>query len=151
VLKNRQNAKIVSLVIVAAFIIGILGVGLTQFSNIQAAPSSNIGKVDYNRLVNEHPQMANFRATMQKEVEQAQKDFNTKSANMNDKEKQDYYNQIQERLIVKENQLQAPILTSIDDEKKKVADAKGVNVVFDSRSIVYGGTDLTDDVLKNMK
>ena len=150
-LKNRKNAKIVSIVIVAAFVIGIMGVGLTQLGDIQAAPSSNIGKVDYNRLLSEHPQSSTVSQTLQKEYEQAQKDFNTKTASMNDKEKQDYAKQTQERLAVREQQLVKPIYDQVDAAIKTVADAKGIAVVFNSNQIVYGGTDITDDVIKKLK
>ena len=151
-LKNKKSAKIVSLVIVAAFIIGIVGVGLTQLGNTtQAAPSNNIAKVDYNRLIAEHPQSSVADQKFKEVYEQAQKDFNTKSANMSDQEKQNYYRQTQERLAGEQQRLLKPIIDQINAAIKSVADAKGFAAVFDGSQVVYGGTDITDDVLKKLK
>jgi outer membrane protein len=88
---------------------------------------------------------------MQAEMTQAQKDFDEKTKTMNDQQKQEYYNQITERLSVTERDLIVPIQNKIDAAIKAVADSKGLEVVFDQRVIYYGGTDITEDVLKSFK
>ncbi|MPN32162.1 hypothetical protein SDC9_179638 [bioreactor metagenome] len=87
---------------------------------------------------------------MQAEVEQAKKDFESKSATMNDKEKNDYYMQLQQRLSLKQQELIAPVFDKVDAAIKAVADAKGLSVVMDKSNVVYGGQDITDEVAKKI-
>jgi len=151
--KNKKVAKIVAVSVVAVFLLGVFGLALVQTGTGYAASagtSSNVGKVNYQRLINASPDLENFKQTMNNEVEQAQKDFDEKSKTMNDQQKQDYSNQLHERLALKEQELRAPILSKIDAAVKAVADKKGLAVVLDVNNIVYGGQDITDDVIKNL-
>jgi len=46
--------------------------------------------------------------------------------------------------------LLAPLEKSFDDAVKKVADAKGLSVVIDKGAVVYGGVDITQDVVSRL-
>ena len=70
---------------------------------------------------------------------------------MNDEEKERYYKQLQERLANKEKDLMDPVLKGINDTIKKVAEKKGLKVVVDKSTVVYGGTDITDEVAKALQ
>ena len=151
-LKNKKYVKTVALTVAALFVLGVVGMAVsTTGKGYAAGASSNIGKVNYQALVSQHPDMAKMNETMQAEVTQAQQDFNTKSANMNEKEKQDYYMQVQQRLSLKERELIAPIYDKVDAAIKAVADAIGLAVIMDAGNVVYGGQDITEDVLKKLK
>ena len=69
---------------------------------------------------------------------------------MNDQEKSDYYQQTQQRLQQKQQELIEPIQKSVEESVKSVADAKGLTVVIDKNAVVYGGTDITQDVIKKI-
>ena len=151
--KNKKVAKIVAVSIAAVFFLGVFGLALSQTGTGHAASAgtaSNIGKVNRALIFQQHPDMANAKETMKAEVEQAQKDFEAKSASMADKEKQEYYNQTGQRLNLKEQELLAPINDKVDAAIKAVADARGIAVVFDVSNVVYGAQDLTDDVMKKI-
>ncbi|HWR09161.1 OmpH family outer membrane protein [Sporomusa sp.] len=151
--KDKKVAKVVAVAIVAVFLLGVFGVAISQSTVGHAAgagTASNVGKVNYQRLINETPELATFKETMQNEVAQAQKDFEEKSKTMNDQAKQEYSNQLRERLSLKEQELKAPIFSKIDAAVKAVADTKGLAVVLDTNNIVYGGQDITDDVVKKL-
>ena len=51
----------------------------------------------------------------------------------------------------KEQDLLAAIQKKLDDAVKQVAEAKGLSVVLDKNAVVYGGQDITDDVMKKFK
>ena len=89
--------------------------------------------------------------TMQAEKEQAQKDFDTKAATMNDQEKQAYFSQLSQGLMNKEQALLGGILDKINGVVKTVAEAKGLSIVIDNRTVIYGGTDITEEVSKKFK
>lgn len=44
-----------------------------------------------------------------------------------------------------------PLLKDINDTIKKIADKKGLKVVVDKATVVYGGTDITDEVAKALQ
>ena len=69
---------------------------------------------------------------------------------MNDQEKAAYYQQTQQRLQNKEKELIEPIRTKIEEAIKSIADAKGLSVVLDKSNVVYGGQDITADVVKKI-
>ncbi|SFL62140.1 OmpH family outer membrane protein [Pelosinus propionicus] len=150
---QKKQVKFVSLAIAVMFLLGIVGLAVSQSSTSYAAESNNsskIGVVNHQLLVSQHPDMEKAQQTMQAEVEQAKKDFEEKSATMNDKEKQDYYAQVQQRLTLKEQELINPVFEKVDAAIKAVADAKGLSVVMDKGNVVYGGQDITAEVGKKI-
>ena len=154
-LKNKKTVRIIALGVTLLFLIGVAGIAVTQSGGNKLAsaagnPSSNIGVVNSNLVFQQHPDLAKLDQQMQGEVDQAKKDFEAKSATMSDKEKQDYYGQTQQRLQLKQQELIAPIRDQIDATIKTVAESKGLTIVLDKSSVVYGGQDITDDVSKKI-
>jgi outer membrane protein len=149
---QKTQVKIVSILIAVVFIGSVVALALTQSgSGFASAASSSVGVIDYAQVGAQHPQLAQADQQMQSEIEAAQKEFETQSANMNDQEKADYYRQTQERLSQRQAELMEPITKSIDDAVKSVADAKGLQVVLDKRAVLYGGQDITQDVVNKLK
>ena len=52
-------------------------------------------------LVQQHPDLAKVQTTMQAESEAAKKEFDAKAASLGEKEKQEYFMQLQQRLQLK--------------------------------------------------
>ena len=88
---------------------------------------------------------------MQTEIQNTRQEFDQKSKDMNATEKDRYYKQLQERLTNKEKELMDPLMKDIEAAIKKVADKKGLTVVVDKNAVIYGGVDITDEVIKKMK
>ena len=154
-LRNPKNVKLVYLFVAAIFVLGCFALSLTQsgFGKTASAASSEsaIGVVNYQMIVAQCPDLKDVDAAMKKEIESAQKDFDEKSKTMNDAEKRRYYTQIQERLQNKQKELMDPVLKKIEAAIKKVADKKGLAVVVEKSTVVYGGMDITDEVAKSMQ
>lgn len=157
-LRNPKNVKTISLVIAAIFVIGCFTIALTAggFSNLggvasAAGSDSAIGVVNYQVLVSQSPKLNEVREAMQKEVEATRKEFEDKSKNMNTEEKDRYYQQLQQRLGNKQNELMDPLLKQINDTIQKIAQKKGLSVVVDKSSVIYGGADITDEVAKALQ
>lgn len=150
-LRNKKNVQLVSLAIVAAFVLGIVGLSLSQSSIGHAAPANNsaVGVVNYQMIIVSTPDMDAYKTNMQAEIDNAQKEFDEKAKDLPDQEKQRYYTQLQERLGQKDRELKAPILDKINAAIKKVADSKGLTIVVDKQAVIYGGVDITDDVIKS--
>ena len=148
---NKKKVKIVALAIAAAFLFGVAGLALSQAPTVaSAAAASNVGKVNYQMLIQQHPDLAKVQTAMQAENETAKKEFDAKAASLGDKEKQEYYMQLQQRLQLKNQELMVPLFNKIDAVIKEVADAKGLAVVVDAGAVIYGGADITDDCVKKL-
>ena len=69
---------------------------------------------------------------------------------MSDQEKQAYYQQTMERLQQQNTDLMEPVQKQVEDAVKAIAEAKGLSVVLNKDTVVYGGTDITQDVIKKL-
>ena len=149
--RNKKNVKTVALAIAAAFLFGVGGLAVSQTTHVaSAAAASNVGVVNYQMLVQQHPELAKVQTTMQAESEAAKKEFEAKAASLGDKEKQEYYMQLQQRLQLKNQELMVPIFNKVDAVIKEVSEAKGLAVVVDKGAVIYGGNDITDECVKKV-
>ena len=149
---EKKQVKFISIAIALVFIGSVVAIALTTTGAgiASAASSVNVGVVDREQVLSQHPDGESFTSQMQAAVTEVQKDFEEKSQGMTDQEKADYYRQCQQRLSQKQSELMEPILKSVDDTIKKVADAKGLSVVIEKAAVVYGGTDITQDVISRL-
>ncbi len=154
-LRNPKNVKLVSLFIAAVFVIGCFALSITQsgFGKVVQAASSEsaIGVVNTQLLFSQSPDTKAAEGTLRQFMEETQKDFNEKSKAMNDQEKQRYYAQCQQRVEAKQRELTEPIQKKIEAAIQKVAKKKGLSVVVEKRTVVYGGVDITDEVAKDLQ
>ncbi|MBP2630679.1 MAG: outer rane chaperone Skp (OmpH) [Firmicutes bacterium] len=139
-------------VVILAF---VLVMGLASFSGTASAKSvtstNAVGVVDFQFLMAQHPDTAVAEQTLKTEAEKAQKEFDEKSATMTtDQEKKDYYTQLQQGLNEKKNSFVESIQNKVIAAVKEVADAKGLAVVVDKSTTIYGGQDITNDVGKKI-
>lgn len=148
---EKKQVKFVSILIAVIFIGSVVALALTQTGNVaSAASSSSVGIVDSRQIMASHPDVQGLQGQMETAVNDVRKEFEEKSAGMNDQEKADYYRQCQERLAQKQEELLTPIENSIQAAIKKVADKKGLAVVIDKVAVVYGGQDITQDVIAEL-
>ena len=148
---EKKQVKIISVIIALVFIGSVVALALTQSGGIaSAAGNSAVGVVDREQVLTQHPQSASLDEQMRTAITEVQKDFEEKSAGMNDQEKQDYYRQCQQRLQQKQAELLDPIVKSVDEAIQKTAEAKGLSVVIDKVAVIYGGQDITQDVIKRL-
>lgn len=125
-------------------------VAFIQPTTTYAADASTVGVVNYQFLINQHPDMAQANETYKAAVKQAQDDFNAKSLTMNDNDKKALSQQLQQGLQQKQQELLNAIHDKVNAAIKAVAEDKGLTVVVDKSVIAYGGQDITDDVLKKI-
>lgn len=144
----RKQGKV--FLVAVLFLLGLFGAAMfhTHTTYASNGSSSAVGAVNYQLLISQHPDTAKAQETMNAAIEQAQSDFNAKSATMNDQEKQGYYQQLQQGLQQKNQELLGPINDKVMAAVKSVAESKGLTVVIDKGNVVYGGQDITDDVMK---
>ena len=128
----------------------ITGVGAAVPNQAHAAAPA-VGVVDFGLLVNRHPDTPKANETIKTEAEAAQKEFDAKAAGLGDRERQDLRAELQQRVGQKQQELLKAIADKIDAAVREVAAAKGLTIVVQKSAVVYGGADITDDVLKKLR
>ena len=145
---EKKHVRIVSIAIAVIFIGSVVALALTQTGNIaSAASSSNVGTIDYQQVMAAHPDVQGLQGQMETAIADVKKEFDEKSAGMSEQEKAEYYQQCQLRLAQKQQELLDPIRNAVDIAIKKVADKKGMSVVIDKMAVIYGGQDITQEVI----
>lgn len=145
---EKKQVRIVSILIAVIFIGSVVALALTQTGNIaSAASSSSVGVVDMQQIMAAHPDVQGLQGQMETTVNEIRKEFEEKSAGMNDQEKAEFYIQCQQRIAQKQEELLAPIEQSVEVAIKAVADKKGLAVVINKAAVVFGGQDITQDVI----
>ena len=148
---EKKQVKIMSILIALIFIGSVVAIALTQTGNIaSAASSSNVGVVEYDQIMFQHPDMKTLDEQLKASIAEIKTEFDEKSAGMNDQEKQDYYMQCQERILQRREELLAPVIASVDTAIKTVADKRGLSVVLAKSAVVYGGQDITKEVIAQL-
>ncbi len=151
---EKKHIKIFSVVIAAVFVGSVVALALTQMGGLTggtaSAASSSIGVVDFNQVMGQSTDVQDANTKFQLAVQEAQNDFESKTAGMSDEEKGALYQQAQEKLMQKRQQLFEPIQKKVEAEVKSVAEAKGLSVVITKDAVVYGGQDITQDVIRKM-
>ena len=148
---DKKQVKIISIVIAVLFIGSVVAIALTQTApGVASAAGGNVGVIDYRQVMSQHPDLNNVEQQMQASIADVKREFEEKSAGMNDQEKADYYQQSQLRLQQRQQELVAPIEQSIQDAIKKVADNKGLQIVVEKTAVIYGGQDISQDVINRL-
>lgn len=114
-----------------------------------------LGYIKLQEALLKHPNAKSSFAELQKFKSEREKDIQLKiqGKKLSDKEKeqinalaQKYEQEIQE----KDNQLTKVLFADIQAAIKEVAASKGLAVVVDAQAILYGGVDITQDVIDKL-
>lgn len=149
---KKTYVKVISVLIAVVFFGSVVALALSQSTALptaSAASSSNVGVVDYQQFTNLKI-FTDAQEQMQKFANEAQADFEQKTAGMSEEEKQQYYQQTMQRLQQQNNDLMAPIEKQIEEAVKQIAEAQGLSIVLHKESVVYGGKDITQDVVNKL-
>lgn len=138
-------------------LLGVFGLSAVFNDGVYAAkppaqPSAQaIGFVDYSYLIDNHPDTPKANQALQAERDQARKEYLEKSVVLNEKGKQDLESILNQRVEQKRLELLKPIIEKINTAIKAVADSKGMSMVVYKNTVAYGGVDITEEVLKQLK
>ena len=149
---QKKQVKIISVIIAAVFIFSIVALGVSQYqSGMAGASSSNVGIVDYSQLISQHPGMQAAREKYEEAAKQVQDEFSQKAGSMTPEQQQQFIEQKQKEMQDKQKEILDPIRTSIETQVQSVADSRGINVVLDKNNVLYGGQDITQEVLQKLQ
>ena len=112
-----------------------------------AAESNLVGFVDTQRVLRNHPEMKATMSVLQLEAQKAQQEFEQKAASLDEKGKAELRQKLTEQVDKKEASLLKPIYDSVRKAIEEVAKAHSITSVVNANAMVYGGLDLTNEVM----
>ena len=117
-----------------------------------AMAADTIGTISSQQLLLQHPKFKQVQDQLKKISDQKEKEARAAiEKEKNDQAKQQIFNKKRGELAQEEQKLIEPLLKEIDAAIKKVADAKKLTVVLEKEATFYGGTDITNDVIAQLK
>lgn len=123
---------------------------LASYANAEASSEgSAIGIVDFTYLVEQYPATAGANLELKKEHEVLQQEFMEKSKALSDEDKIKLDHEVGMTFEKKRQELFKEVADNVLKIVQKTAKQKGIDVIFDKKGWICGGTDLTQDVLKN--
>ena len=115
-----------------------------------AAEGNLVGYVNVERVFRTHPDMQATMSVLKLERQKAQQEFEAKAPSLDDKGKQELGQKLSEQVDKKEASLLNPIRAAIRKSIAEVAKSHGIVNVVDASAMVYGGMDLTNEVIAHI-
>lgn len=111
-----------------------------------------IGCVSPQKIMFQHPKFQQVQKQIKDMAESKQKETKTAiDKESDDKKKSQIYQTKRQELAKEEAKLMEPIFKDINLAIRTVANAKKITVVVDKDAVFYGGIDITDAVIAELK
>ncbi len=154
----RRNISLMSLkkVLVFVLVVSILSVTTSAFaakarSSAPAAVDS-VGIVDRGEILNSHPGLAKARQELTQIARQKENEAKAAADKETDQQKKAQAVQAKRMELAQEEQrLMAPIYRDCEQAVREVAAKKKLTLVLDKFVVLIGGTDITQDVIQQLK
>ena len=153
-MSNKHNVRIVSIIVAIIFVVGIGALAYTQMAKpgVSDSGNSSVGIVDPSKIQSaENPLYVvagkEYQEYSQKLIQEAQAKM---AAAADDQAKAQIKQETDAALEAKEAELMKNLTDKTDEAAKAVGEAKGLSVVMSKGAVVYGGVDITDQVLHKL-
>ena len=144
---QRWSTRTVGIAVGAIFILAAAGVVATR-SGSALGQSVTIGYVDMTRALDAHPGKASAEAALRDYAQAQIAEAQQKMKNMAAAQRQDLQRQVDQQIFKKRGELLGGLEKDIRAAIQKVAAQQGVGIVLTREVVLYGGVDLTDQVIK---
>ncbi len=112
-----------------------------------SAFAEDLGYVNVERVFRSYPDIQATMSVINLERQKAENEFNQKAPNLDDKGKRELGEKLSSQVEKKEASLLNPIREKIRKTIGQVAKSHGITNVVDANSMVFGGKDLTEEVI----
>ena len=139
-----SSKKTVLFTVLVGFILS-MGAGI-------ALAEEKIGVVEPQKVLSQHPKMAQVSKQVQAIVQKKQAEAKSAIEKEKDnKKKEEIYKAKRNEAATEEQKLLAPLFKDIDLAIRSVAKAKGLTLVINKAHVFVGGVDITEDVIQELK
>ena len=132
---------------------GLCAAGMLKVPGL--ADAAGNGYVNYPALLQAMPAFSQAQQEMVSAQQTLQKQFNDQSKGMNDKQKQELALKLDKQLQAKQQEIQkneiVPAVNKIRAAIEAAARKNGIDFVVQESAWLYGGKDLTQEVINQMK
>ncbi len=143
----KWNAKTIGIVAVGIVIVAALGIVVAR-SGPALGQSLTIGYVDMVRAVDAHPRKASAESALKDYAQSQIADAQQRAKGASAGQQEDMRRQLNQQLLKKRQELIGGLEKDIRAAVEKVAKEQGIGIVLNREVVLYGGVDLTDQVIK---
>ena len=143
----KWNAKMIGMVAVGIVIVAALAIVVAR-SGPALGQSLTIGYVDMVRAVDAHPRKASAESALKDYAQSQIADVQQRAKGASASQQEEMRRQLNQQLLKKRQELIGGLEKDIRAAVEKVAKAQGVSIVLNREVVLYGGVDLTDQVVK---
>lgn len=125
--------------------------GVLAFSSVAFA-EEKIGVIDSQKIVFQHPKFEGITKQMQQISKTKETEMKTAVDSEKDQDKKAEIYQAKRRELAQEEQrLMQPLFQEAQMAVRTVAKLKSITVVIEKGAVYFGGIDITDDVIQELK
>ena len=132
---------------------GVFAAGILMTPGMAMAAGN--GYVDYNAVIAATPAFSQAQKELVTAQQTLQQQFNNQSKEMNDKQKKELALKLDKQLQAKQQEIQkneiVPAVNKIRAAIEAAAKKNGIDFVVQESAWLYGGKDLTQEVINQMK
>ncbi|MDR5695548.1 MAG: OmpH family outer membrane protein [Armatimonadota bacterium] len=128
-------------------LIVVLALALVRVGPVLSQPLA-IGYVDMQRALDAHPQKASSEKALQEFFQAKQREFQAKAKNLTPAQRQELDRQLQQQILQRRQELLSGLDRDIRQAIAQAARARNITIVLDRSVVLYGGVDLTEDVIR---
>ena len=139
-----RNVKFIRLMALSVLLV-------MAFSSIALA-AEKIGVIEPQKILFQHPKFSKVTKRVKAVLESKQNEAKAAIEKASDnKKKAKIYATKKQEAAMEEQKLMAPLFKEINLAVRTVAKAKKITVVLDKAQVFYGGIDITNDVVQQLK
>lgn len=132
-------------------VIAIAVLGVLAFGSLASA-EEKIGVIDSQKIVFQHPKFEGITKQMQQISKTKENEMKTAVDSEKDQDKKAEIYQAKRRELAQEEQrLMQPLFQEAQLAVRTVAKLKSITVVIEKGAVYFGGIDITDDVIQELK
>ena len=139
-------------ILAAAVIAALLLAGLIFSGEVALAQEEGIiAFVNLEELFEAHPDKAQAEEQLNLEAQELQQELEEKAEDLNQDEQHQLLQEYQQRLNQREQELIQEVLDQIESLIVELAEERGFQVVLDGQNVLYGGYDLTPELIERLE
>lgn len=138
--------------LVLAMLLAVVSLlGVSNGSVCEAADNGTVGFVALDAVFENYPGIADAQKAIRDEQQKLQQEFDAKAAELSEADRANLQRELNIKLAQKQLEVMQPIQKKIADAVAKVAKEKEIKQVVKAEVMLFGGVDLTKDVIAAIK
>ncbi|MEJ6951258.1 OmpH/Skp family outer membrane protein [Natronospora cellulosivora (SeqCode)] len=147
---KRWRSKCTMSLLLILLLTSVLSLYLVPNTFAQSEYVGRVAYIDLWAVFNVHPEKPTAEAELNDLAQSMQSELEERARDLTADEQQELLKQYQSKLSEKEQELIQEIIDSIKEVVIILAEEKQLEMVLDSKNVIYGGYDLSDDIIERI-